>query len=317
MKPAAPFLQAEEAPFFRNTVSSVIHSLEGMQAFGWLRRQCGQTMDRKGPTRMKRSLSLFAVALALGLTAAAQSQADPTPTIGFQWLNVTPVDIPASHGWTPTTARLQPTPAAAPSSCRRPAGRSPSTRIPRPPPPTSSCPPARPPNNPDQIVAPPSGTNYSVTLEVTRDYVDSHGNAQTAVADITFNSLAHGHHGGQLHRPGHPQDDFRRRRTHQLHPRHLLHRERRRRHGPRRRRFGHDRAGRRLGHGQVRRASPPWSRTSTTPARSRSTSCPAAGAVGIQGGSTPEPSGVVLGCLGLSCLGGVFWRAGVARPPRP
>ena len=35
---------------------------------------------------------------------------------------------------------------------------------------------------------------------------------------------------------------------------------------------------------------------------------PSAGAV-IQGGSTPEPSGVVLGCLGLSCLGGVFWRA--------
>jgi len=31
--------------------------------------------------------------------------------------------------------------------------------------------------------------------------------------------------------------------------------------------------------------------------------------VTTQGGSTPEPSGIVLGCMGLSCIGGVFWRS--------
>ena len=33
------------------------------------------------------------------------------------------------------------------------------------------------------------------------------------------------------------------------------------------------------------------------------------GAPAISGGKTPEPSGMVLGCLGLTVLGGVVWRA--------
>ncbi len=36
---------------------------------------------------------------------------------------------------------------------------------------------------------------------------------------------------------------------------------------------------------------------------------PSTGVTGPQGGSAPEPSGIVLGCLGLSCIGGVFWRS--------
>src|SRR5262249_48629794 len=53
-------------------------------------RKCGQTMDRKGPTHMRRSL-LFAAALALTLAATAQSRADSI--FWYNWSR-NPVSIP-------------------------------------------------------------------------------------------------------------------------------------------------------------------------------------------------------------------------------
>ena len=260
---------------------------------------------------MKRSLSLFAVALALGLTAAAQSQADPTPTIGFQWLNVTPVDIPASQWVDPAHhgAGLQNDPSGGvffvpetggPFSINNPLGTQTGAA-------SVILSTSAPPTNPDQIVAPPSGTNYSATIEVTRDYVDAHGHAQTAVADITFNALLTGTMvGSYTDSVTHKTISAVAELTNTIHDiSYTLN------HGPATDLLGADSVTLALGDASVTVNYvdfAPIEPNQHTPGAISFNITPSAGAV-ITGGSTPEPSGVVLGCLGLSCLGGVFWRA--------
>ncbi len=253
---------------------------------------------------MKRSRSFFAAALVLGLAAAAQSKADTIPSISFQWVGVVPVDLPAStsngHGgyvqdtsggafFVPETGGPflidQETQTAAANVIL-------ST--------TAS------PSNPDMIVAPASGTNYAVDLQLTRNYTDSHGVAQVATANITFNDLLTGTMVGSYQNNGTTIAAVAEL-TNTVHDINV--------------------------NGVDTLVSPGTTNPSVTVALGDASVTvkyidfapvepnehnpgtisfditPSAGSGGIQGGSTPEPSGIVLGCLGLTCIGGVFWRS--------
>jgi len=258
---------------------------------------------------MKRSLSLFAAALALGLAAAAQSRADTIPSVSFQWVSVAPVSIsasqwvnPANHGaglqndasggvfFIPETGGSlinQETQTAATGVFLTTGGTV---------------------GNPDQILAPPGGSNYSEKLEITRDYTDSHGNAQTAVADITFKSLLTGTMVGSYTDPitnkvvsavavlnnaitgigvtgqGTLVSD-----SLGANPTITV------------------QVGDALVKVDYLDFSPIEPGQHVPGAISFDITPSAAGS--IQGNPTPEPSSIVLGCMGLSCLGGVFWRA--------
>ncbi len=123
-----------------------------------------ETMDRKGPTPMKRSLSLFAAALALALTATAQSQATPF-SFSYNW-SASPIAIAAGTGGITLTdenpvTTTQETDTAA-------------TNI------TVFS--AAPTTSPDVIPTPAGGSNYSLSVTIT----DSNG---TGSGTISFTGL--------------------------------------------------------------------------------------------------------------------------------
>lgn len=252
---------------------------------------------------MKRSRSFFAAALVLGLAAAAQSKADTIPSISFQWVQVVPVDLPAStsngHGgytqdqsggafFVPENGGPflinQETQTAAANVILS----------------TSASP-----TNPDHILAPASGTNYSVDLKLTRDYTVN-GVAKVATANITFNSLLTGTMVGSYQSNGTTIAAVAEL-TNTIHDISVN---------------GVDTL---VSAGTTNPAITvtlgdasvvvkyvdfaPVEPNQHNPGTISFDITPSAGSVGIQGGSTPEPSGIVLGCMGLSCIGGVFWRS--------
>lgn len=277
---------------------------------------------------MKRSRSLFAAALALGLAAAVQSRADTIPIISFQWLSVNPQTINAARlqnpnappgpsnpwipddgvGTHPTGNQISFT--GLPSVIST-IGGAPSLA-------TTDTSAANiidvstaPPNNPDTILAPKSGSNYAAVLQVTRTV-----GSTSYVADITFNGLLTGTLVGAYTDPttGATTSPVASLANSIASISYVV-------------KTGSTVVGSGGNSGQsgitvtVGDASvsigydgfssvEPSEQTFGGLSFIVTTAAAKGSGGGVQGGpTTPEPSGVVLGCLGLSCLGGVFWRA--------
>jgi hypothetical protein len=122
-------------------------------------------MDRKGPTQMKRSLSLFTAALALALTATTQSQATPF-SYTYNWA-ASPIAIPAGTGGVTLTNENAVTTNVETDTA--------ATNI------TVFS--AAPSTAPDVIVPPPvGGSNYSLAVTLA-------DNAGTGTGTVTFTGL--------------------------------------------------------------------------------------------------------------------------------
>jgi len=278
---------------------------------------------------MKRSRSLFAAALALGLAAAAQSRADTIPIVSFQWLSVNPQTINASRladpgnpngGWVtddglnghPTGNNITFT--GLPSSISTIGGSVAGSSTD-----TSAANiidvSTAPPSNPDTIgqaapggnVAAPGG-NYAAVLQVSNTT-----GGKTLIADVTINGLLKGTLVGAFLDPSSGT---------QLSPVASLKNAIESisyvvKDGNTVVSSGTGSSSGltfTVGDASVTIDNPSFSSVEpseqTFGGLSFTVSVAAkGGGGGIQGGATPEPSGVVLGCLGLSCLGGVFWRA--------
>jgi hypothetical protein len=222
-----------------------------------------ETMDRKGPTQMKRSLSLFAAALALALTATAQSQADFS--YSYNW-SASPIAIGAGTGGvtltdeSPVTTTQETDTAASNISVFS----------------------AAPTTSPDIIPTPAGGHNYSLTVKLT----DSNG---TGSGTISFTGLMLGqltHDSSNLTNSiVSATDDTG---TH---------------------------AGQNFGvvtvDGTQYTVSYNGFAAPGPEAQHNvgSISCHITPSLAIGGGTAPEPSSMVLGCLGLTFLGGVVFRA--------
>ena len=247
---------------------------------------------------MKRSLALFAPALALALAVAGRSQAGPIPTSGpsvtVVWSN-SPTDISASQGggvfFLPESQHPiinQETQIAAASVILSTAAS---------------------PTNPDVIAAPASGTNYAVSVDLTHQYKDSHGVMQTADATITFNSLITGSmngsftdaHGNTVAGAAELNNTI-----HDIFYNGVDHLVTAGTANP----F----ATVTLGDATVKvqyLSFAPVLPNEHNPGAISFDITPAWGSGGVigGGGSAPEPSSIILGCLGLSCIGGVALRA--------
>ena len=161
------------------------------------------------------------------------------------------------------------------------------------------------PSNPDMILAPASGTNYSVELKLTRDYTVN-GVAKTATADITFNSLLTGSMVGSYQSNGKTISAVAEL-TNTIHDISLN---------------GVDTlvsAGTSnpavtvtLGDASVTVKYldfAPVEPNQHNPGTISFDILPSASGSTGGGPTAPEPSGIVLGCMGLTCIGGVFWRS--------